>query len=337
MSKRRLSQQQSRRIASGQKRRADRAGDDQAEEALASGELGAEARGIITAQYGTRVDLVEEGGLEHTCFLRANLETPVAGDEVVFRPGADNGVVVATEPRRTALQRPDKFGKLRTVAANIDQVLIVIAPVPEPHANLVDRYLVATAHLGATPVILLNKADMLTSPTSAQSVRELLEPYEELSYAMLQCSALEGANDALRETLAGRNSIFVGQSGVGKTTLLNALLPEVQERVGVLSEERGKGKHTTTTAKRFALPGGGALIDSPGIREFGLWHLEAADVLRGFPELEEASLHCRFRDCRHRGEPGCALEQALTEGAIHPRRVESYRHILASLEDPPAG
>lgn len=335
VSKRRLSHQQSRRIASGQERRARQAKDgaERAETALASGALGADTTGTVIAQYGKRVDLLDTQGREHSCFLRANLETPVAGDQVTFRPGEEDGVVVATGARQSALQRPDKFGKLRTIAANIDQVLIVIAPLPEPHGNLIDRYLVASRHLNAEPVLLLNKSDLLVETALRERTEKTLAPYGPLGYRILQCSASEGISTALRDVLAHHRSILVGQSGVGKTTLLNALLPEAKQRVGALSDERSKGRHTTTTARLFPLADDGAIIDSPGIREFGLWHLNRGDVERGFPEMDSLLGQCRFRDCHHEHEPGCALSDAVTAGKIHPQRLASYRYILATLDE----
>lgn len=304
---------------------------------LESGNLGAEQKGRVTARYGAQADVEDTQGLTQRCHLRSNLGSVVAGDRVTFCAGDPIGVIVARDDRDTALRRPDKFGKLRTVAANIDQVIIVLAALPEPHGNLIDRYLVATENLGARAVILLNKSDLLDDPALAKPVEQILEPYPPLGYTVIRTQGKSGAIDELRRLLAGGTSILVGQSGVGKTTLVNALLPEVNERVGELSPERAKGRHTTTTARLFKLPDGGELIDSPGIREFGLWHMQPEDVERGFLEFRDLLGKCRFRDCHHQGEPGCALLAALDTGEIHPARLASYRHIIASLEEPLQG
>jgi ribosome biogenesis GTPase len=266
------------------------------------------------------------------CHLRANLGSVVAGDRVIFCAGEETGVIVAREERDTALRRPDKFGKLRTVAANIDRVVIVIAPLPEPHANLIDRYLVAIENLGAEAVILLNKADLLGDPAVAAALQKILEPYPSLGYPVIEAEGKSGAVAELTALLRDHTSILVGQSGVGKTTLVNAILPDVDEAVGALSPDRQKGRHTTTTARLFDLPDGGSLIDSPGIREFGLWHMSRAEVEHGFREFSARIGHCRFRDCRHQSEPGCALTVASERGAIHPARLASFRHIIASLD-----
>ncbi len=334
MSKRKLTRRQAWRVNKIQEERRKRAEsrDERAEEILGSGELGVERAGMVVAHYGTQV-LVEAGEERQRCFLRANLESLVTGDQVVWRPGDPNGVVVARQPRQSELLRPDPFGKLKPVAANVDQIIVVIAPAPEPHANLVDRYLVAAESVGIEPVILLNKSDRVDDDNRTL-LAELLAPYANLGYRVLEasCKTLDGLT-ALQSILEDRTSVFVGQSGVGKSSLVNALLPEANTRVGELSEAREKGTHTTTTAELFHLPAGGTIIDSPGIREFGLWHMERDQIEQGFREFRPLLGLCKFRDCRHEQEPGCALLAALEAGEISERRLESYRHILGQQQD----
>ncbi|MFK7830962.1 MAG: small ribosomal subunit biogenesis GTPase RsgA [Congregibacter sp.] len=335
MSKRKLNRRQSWRIARKQQERGERAQRSEkiGAEALAAGELGAEQAGRVIARYGAQADVQGAHGVTQRCHLRANLGSLVAGDTVTFCAGESVGVIVARDDRQTALRRPDKFGKLRTVAANIDRVVIVMAPLPEPHGNLIDRYLVATENLGAEAVVLLNKTDLLADDKVAAAISDLLAPYPDLGYPVIRTQSKDGAIQELTALLKDHTSILVGQSGVGKTTLVNALLPEAHERVGELSPDRQKGRHTTTTARLFDLPAGGTLIDSPGIREFGLWHMSREDIEHGFREFRDRLGQCRFRDCRHQSEPGCALTIAIESGAIHPARLASYRHIVASLEE----
>ncbi len=336
MSKRKLSRQQAWRIEKIQQERAERARrrDAAAAQTLASGELGPEQHGLVTAHFGTQVEVEADNGKRVRCHLRANLEGPVTGDEVIWCEGEPTGVIVAQNERRSVLSRPDPYGKLKPVAANIDQIVVVIAPLPEPHANLIDRYLVAAETVNIEPVILLNKTDLLAdNPTLQRSIDQLLAIYPTLGYRILHTCSLAGGLDELHSALRDHTSVFVGQSGVGKSSLVNALLPEADLRVGGLSENTSKGTHTTTTAQLFHLPSGGSLIDSPGIREFGLWHMSRQQVEQGFREFRPFLGHCKFRDCQHLQEPGCALMQALADGHISERRMDSYRHIVASLED----
>ena len=213
------------------------------------------------------------------------------------------------------------------MAANIDQVAIVIAPEPTPHGNLIDRYLVATEAMGAAALLVVNKADLLADAGTAAVLATLLAPYEALGYPVIEASrATAGAT--LGAALAGHTSVLVGQSGVGKTSLVNALLPGLDRRTGELSGPGRKGRHTTTTAELYHLATGGDLIDSPGIREFGLDHLPRDTVAGGFREFRPFLGHCRFRDCRHRDEPGCALLEAVAAGKVSSERLASYRHIV---------
>jgi ribosome biogenesis GTPase len=291
--------------------------------------LGPEQTGLVIAHFGVQVEVEatqgELTGQVFRCHLRANLPALVTGDTVVWRAGNQGiGVIVAQLPRHTELCRPDSRGQLKPVAANVDLIVIVFAPMPEPHANLIDRYLVAAEHAGIHPLLLLNKADLIDAQ-NAPALNVLLGVYRQLGYPLLEVSAHEGDGmQQLQARLDGHISVFVGQSGVGKSSLVNSLLPEVQARVGALSELSGQGTHTTTTAR---------LIDSPGIREFGLGHVSRADVEAGFIEFADLLGTCRFRDCKHDREPGCALLMALEDGRIQQQRMNSYRSIIASLPE----
>ena len=334
MSKRKLNRRQAWRVEKIQAERAERAKRraERADDALAAGELGPEQEGLIVAHYGTQVEVEHSPGQSQRCHIRANIEGLVTGDRVIFCAGEPTGVVVAQLERQSELCRPDPHGRLKPVAANIDQIMLVIAPLPQPHANLVDRYLVAAETVGIEPVIVLNKTDLLNKASLESYVEDLLAPYPGLGYRILRTSNVEGGLEDLEAALKERTSVFVGQSGVGKSSLINCLLPGVDLRVGALSENTAKGTHTTTTAKLFHMPCGGKLIDSPGIREFGLWHMSRQEVEQGFREFQPLLGLCKFRDCQHEAEPGCALLAGLKGGELLPRRMESYRRIVGSLE-----
>ncbi|TCK05616.1 small ribosomal subunit biogenesis GTPase RsgA [Marinobacterium mangrovicola] len=339
MAKRKLTRRQAWRVEKIQAERAKRAErrDNRLDDKLEGGDLGPEQAGLIISHFGRSVDVEalegEEAGNIHRCHMRTNLGQLVTGDRVVWRASNDGGVVVATQPRSSELQRPNNQGELKPVAANIDFIVIVFAVEPRAHANLIDRYLVAAEACGIEPVLLLNKYDLLDTEAGAY-MPPLLEQYEKLGYRVLKASTTaEHGLDELKTLLNNRISVFVGQSGVGKSSLINKLLPGIDLRVGELSEQSRKGRHTTTTARLFHFPDGGDLIDSPGIREFALWHIDAEQVLDGFPELRELRGMCKFRDCKHEQEPGCAFKRALEEGEISEPRFNSYRQILASLDD----
>ncbi|MEE8056443.1 MAG: small ribosomal subunit biogenesis GTPase RsgA [Pseudomonadales bacterium] len=338
MSKRRLTRRQAWRIKKIQQQRAERASKrtDCIDQQLSEGQLGDEQQGLVIAHYGSQVDVEcqqgDDAGSIIRCHLRANLDALVTGDQVIWRQGKPTGVVVANLLRHSVLSRPDNHGQLRPIAANIDYIVIVIAPLPEPHANLIDRYLVAAESVSIEPLILLNKVDLLDPQTRSQ-LEALLSVYPGIGYRVLEVSThtMAGLNE-LKSVLKDRTSVFVGQSGVGKSSLMNVLLPGINIKVGALSKGQAKGTHTTTTAKLFHFPNGGDLVDSPGIREFGLWHMERDQVLDGFVECRPFLGHCKFRDCRHHSEPGCALLAALGRGEISERRLASFEAIANSLE-----
>lgn len=335
MANRRLTRKQAWRIEKIQQERVRRAARRQGKAPqLDDSELGPEQQGLVVAHFGTQVEVEATAapGQVKRCHMRANLGSLVTGDDVIWRDGNASGVVVAVLPRHSELTRPDSHGQIKTVAANIDRVVIVIAPYPTPFNNLIDRYLVAAETLSIQALLLLNKCDCIDADNRA-ALSAMTESYRRLGYQTLHVSTRSGAGlPSLRRCLADFTSVFVGQSGVGKSSLINALLPAANTRVGELSPSTQKGTHTTTTARLFHFPGGGRLIDSPGIREFGLWHITPQQLLEGFIEFRPFLGKCKFRDCGHRQEPGCAILAAVERGAIQPQRLASYRHILQSLQ-----
>ncbi len=327
MSKRRLSHQQQRRIRAARERKVALVDNDPG-----AANLGDAQPGLVIARYGKRALVEDADGERRQCFLRANLDSIVAGDRVVWRTSDDGaGVIDARAERSSELSRPDIRGNLRPVAANIDLMLIVIAPKPPAHANLIDRYLIAAEHEGIDAAIVLNKADLIDAHDNIES---LAARYAELGYPVVKTDRNNDPEAALLRPLIGnRTLVLVGQSGVGKSSLINRLIPDLDIRVGELSEAIDKGRHTTTAAELYHLPAGGNLIDSPGIREFHLNHLPEQAVADGFREFRPFLGHCRFRDCSHDHEQGCALLAAVESGDILSERFESYRLIVSGPDE----
>lgn len=295
------------------------------------------ALGRVLRQNGRDCLVEDDRGEVWVCHLRRRLERVVCGDLVRWQPsGSGQGVIDSIEPRRNLLARADSAGRQRPLAANIDQVLVVVAVEPAPVEGLLDRYLVVSERLPARACILVNKADLAT-PTARADLEAGLAPYQALGYPVHWLSAHQGNGlEALRSELAGRSNILVGQSGVGKSSLTQALLPALQIRVGAISESTGLGRHTTTETTLYHLdpqnPTAGALIDSPGVRDFRPGPLGAAELAAGFREFQALQADCRFHNCCHLHEPGCAVLAALAAGRIQRRRWESYRQLVAQAE-----
>jgi ribosome biogenesis GTPase len=260
------------------------------------------------------------------------------GDRVVIEP-ADGGKwrIRAVLPRRTVLARPDPLNAhlQRLIAANVDVVVNVVSLRSPPlRPRLIDRYLIAIQRGGAQPVIAVNKIDLVPAE---ERTRELaaLAPYASLGVPIIGCSTESGEGiAALRATLEGRTATLVGHSGVGKSSILNALDERLDILTGGLHAKRGTGRHTTTSSTLHDLGGGTFVIDTPGIREFGLSSLNQETLRVYFPELEEASELCRFNDCSHLHEPGCEVKARVESGVIHPARYETYVRLSEDLKEP---
>lgn len=333
MAKRRLSKQQQRRIQDSQKQRIQRSRESAIE--LEDSTLGQEQEGLVIANFGQKLVVESTDGSHIRCTTKPTLEAIVCGDRVIWQAieeQADTGLVVALLPRHSLLNRPGFGGKVKPVAANIDRMFIVTAPLPALNEGMLDRYLVAAETSGIEAVIVFNKTDLLSDEQRLE-VEAILEVYAGLGYPILYTSTrLEHGMDSLLEALRGRISILVGQSGVGKSSLVNLLLPHEDIKVGEVSEYSSKGAHTTTTARLYHLDGGGELIDSPGVREFGLALIEPQQLAQGYREFRPFLGHCRFRDCNHRDSEGCEIQAAVERGDISQKRYQSYLRVLESLE-----
>jgi len=269
------------------------------------------------------------GELRH-CYTRGKKAGPAVGDQVRVLPeGRDEGVITEILPRRNLLYRSDA-SRSKQFAANLDQLLLIVAPEPEFSSDLMGRALVAAGSAGIPVRIALNKADL---PTIA-GARERLRAIAALGVPIVELCALdaEQVHARLGAWLQGRSTLLLGQSGMGKSTLLNALVPHAQAATQEHSRALGTGRHTTTQTRLYPLPGGGDLIDSPGFQAFGLQHLTQHEIEQGFPEFTRVITDCRFYNCTHRHEPGCGVLAAMARGEITPERHALYQRILAENE-----
>ncbi len=288
------------------------------------GEPAATLSGQVVAAYG-RHYLVEAASGEIIRAVPRGKRSDIAcGDRVhAVRTGRSEAVIEAHEPRATLLLRAAPHRR-KLIAANASQVAVVTAGEPSLSDELLCRILVAAETQSMRALVLLNKCD-LPGPTAV--ARERLAPFAHAGYPVLELSAL-GELGALRERLQGETTVLIGQSGMGKSTLVNALLPSADAATREISRFLDSGRHTTTATRLYRLDAATALIDSPGVQAFGLAHLDVAAIARGFSELREHLGRCRFADCRHRAEPGCAVREAVARGLAHPRRLELLQRIL---------
>ncbi len=283
----------------------------------------------VTAAYGRRVEIQAPNGRRHPARVRGRKLRLVCNDRVVARalPGENDWLVTARLARKSELARTDSRGQREVLAANVDVMMIVIAAKPSPDLFVVDRFVAAARLNGMDAAIVVNKADLDVD------VSGRCAGYRELGLKVVAVSARTGhGTDALAGLLEARVGVLVGQSGVGKSSLVNRLVPAACLETAALGVGGDEGRHTTVAARLVGLPAGGELIDSPGVRDFAPHIEDLRDVARGFAEIDALAPACRFNDCRHVAEPGCAVTAAVSAGEIDRRRYTSYRRLLTLSE-----
>jgi ribosome biogenesis GTPase len=280
--------------------------------------------GLVVASYGRRGILEDQSGLRRRFVLKGRKLRAVCGDHVLWQTAgsSEDCLVTAITDRENVLKRPDSRGRPEFLAANLSQLVVVLAPLPEPDFYLADRYLCAAELMHARALVVWNKIDTATAFPAELIV------YEQIGYPIVQASATTGAGiEELRNSMSANVNILVGQSGVGKSSLINRLIPATGVTVGELSAANKEGRHTTTASFMHELPDGGKLIDSPGVREFAPVIDEAEKIQIGFREIVELANECRFANCQHLREPNCAVKLAVEEKRISVRRYESYKRL----------
>lgn len=258
----------------------------------------------------------------------------MCGDRVVCRANEqDRDLIVEVLPRANELVRKTE-NKTKTVAANIDTIIIVCAIEPMPSLELIDHYIVAAELMPATVIIAVNKSDLENTNKLFESIKD---KYTHLPYNMLKTN-IHSPSDALTSLLQNKTCIFVGQSGVGKSTLINSLVPNIEIETKSISGQINQGRHTTSTTTLYDLPNGGELIDSPGVRDFSIPKLDAESIIKGFIEIEKYGRKCKFHNCKHLYEPKCAVKNALENKQINQDRYKTYKNLIeTSLEEPHRG
>ena len=288
----------------------------------------------MVAAHGRHLIVESADGVRRLCHLRGKKTEAVVGDRVRWAVSGDEGVVEALEPRRNLLWRQDEW-RSKAFAANLDRILVLVAGEPVFSESQLARTLVAAAHAGIEAVIGLNKTDLPATATA----RERLAAYRAMGVPVLELALKSRPAESLatlQSTLVGHTTLVLGPSGAGKSTLINRAVPGADAQVGEISVALGTGRHTTTSTRWYWLAGhAGALIDSPGFQAFGLHHIPAAELAALMPDLAPHLGGCRFYNCTHRHEPGCALRAAAERGEINASRWRLYGELYDELSAPP--
>ena len=279
----------------------------------------------VVATYSRRMRLRLGDGTQADSRIKGKKLKPVCGDHVLAEKIENESDWLITEilPRNNQLSRPNLRGKVEILAANVELLLVVAAAAPEPDWFIVDRYLAAAETMGVNAAVIFNKTDIAAADVN-------FPDYAKVGYDTISCSAESGHNiESIRELLGQQTAIIVGQSGVGKSSIINALLGNNSLRTAAISTKNQEGRHTTVNSEMLDIPGGARIIDSPGVRDYAPALSEMHQVLQGFRELQSAGQECRFANCKHLREPGCAVKGGVEAGEISARRYESYRRLFA--------
>lgn len=284
--------------------------------------------GTVTAAFGRHYEVQLADQRRLNCFPRAKKSAVACGDRVLVRDnGGGLGVIAEIQARHTLLYRSDAY-RQKLIAANADQILLVVATDPAFSDLLISRCLVAAEHQRMKTVILLNKVDL---EDKLDQARARLHQFSGAGYEVVEGCALKGVG-AIVDRLHGHTTVLVGQSGMGKSTLINSLAPGAAAATGETSRALASGRHTTTLTRWYAIDARSAVIDSPGMQEFGLAHVDLEEVQRGFVDFRNALGQCRFRNCRHDTEPDCAVRSAVGRGEIAATRLKHFLQIVAERE-----
>lgn len=285
--------------------------------------------GLVVSHQGWKIKVENHDGNLISCDYRKNLEQIVAGDLVYWQPEGENkGRITAIKPRHNLLSRQDVYNKNKAIAANLDIIGIVSSAVPQPNTYLINRYIAAACEIGAEPLLIFNKMD---KPESAK-LTPVITQYQQLGFTCLTSSTKnhQGAEE-IKAAFAGKTGILAGLSGVGKSSIINWLIPDLEIQIGELSHNTQEGTHTTRASYVYHLNNGGHIIDSPGVRDFTPSILSGASVHKAFPEISHYADQCRFGDCTHQTEPGCEVKKALENHLISAERFEQFQRLIAEL------